>query len=108
MKYLLSLTALVALVSAAPAADAAKTVGPYIDESTVAVLRIDVGKFDPSAAVDLAAPLLGQTAEQRAEAKQSLGQLRKELAAAGVRELAFLIRPADFNDPVCLVIPLPP
>src|SRR5262245_58340418 len=107
MKYLLSLAAL-ALAGAAPAADTAKTIAPYIDESTVAVLRIDVARFDPAAAVDLAAPVRGHWAEQEAEAKRFLGKLHKELAAAGVRELAFLIRPAEFNDPVSLVTPLPP
>jgi hypothetical protein len=94
------------LASSVSAADG-KSVAPFLDERTVAVLRLDLGKLDIADLLDR----LGATAKLDKEAlagtKKEWSAWLKELTAAGGREMYVIGSLAEVPDhPPFVVLPL--
>src|SRR6185369_8479324 len=93
-----------------PAAKAT-IVAPFLDEQTLVVVRIDLTKIDPIAAVKLVADSLpdeGLKSDPQLAAIGQQGQARLQaMMQAGVREVYAVVSLADFpKEPVFLIAPV--
>src|SRR5438093_13327597 len=80
---------LVALTWPLPAADpqaAAKLVAPYLDDQTVAVVRLDVANLDVDAAVERFAKVAGVNAQHLGDARRSVREGLAAFRKAGATE----------------------
>ncbi len=100
-----------ALVLSAPApaedfgAARAKALAPYIDEQTVAVVRIDLTKLDPEVLSALARDLGGTDADDAKELKPVVAAWLTAFKKAGGRELNYVVGMPDQGQ-TYLVVPL--
>jgi hypothetical protein len=94
----------VALVLALPAAaqektgktDLAKAIAPYLDEQTIGVIHVDLGRIDLDAMVERFAKIGSFDKEQTEKAKEDLGEKFAVVRQAGVRDLFIVARMEGF------------
>ncbi len=96
-------------------ADVPEAVRRYIDESTIAVGRLDLGRFDPDALTDYAASLMADVPEEQrqevvAQMRPGLEQVQATLGPvreSGVSEVWLVLGPSSMQGaPPLVVVPV--
>jgi hypothetical protein len=113
MRRLIALPLLLALAVPAAAEKKAGTdgragvVAPFLDEQTVAVAHVDLGRIDLDALMDKFGRAPGMTAKEFARAKEAGNAALGALKGAGVRDIYAVFTMAGIpREPVFLVVPL--
>jgi hypothetical protein len=102
-----------ALALALPAAGAdsaagarAKAIAPFLDEQTLAVVRLDLTKLDADALATAMADLGGMGADEATHFKQTAGQWLGDFAKVGGKDLYVIASLADYPNWPFVIVPL--
>jgi hypothetical protein len=84
----------------------AETIAPFVDEQTIAVIRVHVAGIDFDALVNKLMPAQKGDAKQMQEERKAVGNWLSEFAKAGGKDIYLVVSMADLPEGPFAVIPL--
>src|SRR5262245_5764586 len=107
MSYCLLLTTGLLLGAAQAGDDPVAPIAPFVDEQTVAVVRVELSRLDPDAQFQKAIALGKLQDRDLAQARQEATRVYKSLRGAGIDTAYLVVSMADLpGNPPFVVIPL--
>src|SRR5438094_3129660 len=90
--------------TAAEPVDHGKALAPFLDEQTIAVVRVDLSRLDVDRFSRWVTRVTRSDPKEAAEPREALRQVVEGLTKAGVRDVYFVLSLADLPDGTPLVV----